>query len=62
MPSGASYWPGSLTWPDSEKIPYPVDELFSYLVPIDANQSGPLATMLGTEAIDSTLLMTVGLA
>ena len=34
--------------------------LFS--VPIDANQSAPLARMAGTDAIDSTLLITVGQA
>jgi hypothetical protein len=32
--------------------------LFS--VPIEPNQSGPLLTMAGTLAIDSTLLITVG--
>src|SRR5690625_6887744 len=25
IPSGASYWPGRSTWPESEKMPYPVD-------------------------------------
>ena len=34
--------------------------LFS--VPIEANQSAPLSMMRGTDAIDSTLLMTVGQA
>ena len=34
--------------------------LFS--VPIELNHSAPLRTMLGTEAIDSTLLITVGAA
>ena len=29
-------------------------------VPIEENQAAPLLTMQGTEAIDSTLLMTVG--
>ena len=31
-------------------------------MPIEANQSAPFAMMLGTDAIDSTLLITVGLA
>ena len=31
-------------------------------MPIEANQACPLSMMLGTEAMDSTLLMTVGLA
>ena len=38
MPSGASYWPGLVTWPDSEKMPKPVD----FSVPIAANHSAPL--------------------
>ena len=58
MPSGASNWPGFVTWPDSEKMPKPLD----FSVPIEANHSRPCSMMLGTEAIDSTLLMTVGLA
>jgi hypothetical protein len=29
-------------------------------VPIEANHAGPRVMMLGTDAIDSTLLMTVG--
>jgi hypothetical protein len=33
-----------------------------FSVPIEANHSAPLARMHGTEAIDSTLLITVGLA
>jgi hypothetical protein len=33
-----------------------------FSVPIEPNQSGPPEMMLGTEAIDSTLLITVGLA
>ena len=56
MPSGASYWPGRVTWPDRLKMPKPLD----FSVPIAANQSAPLATIEGTLAIDSTLLMTVG--
>src|SRR6516164_1889651 len=56
MPSGASYWPGTVTWPLSEKMPYPVDRP----VPIPANQAAPLVTIDGTDAIDSTLLITVG--
>ncbi|MND04959.1 hypothetical protein D3C83_254870 [compost metagenome] len=58
MPSGASYWPGRLTWPESEKMPKPLD----FSVPMLANHSGPFATMLGTVATDSTLLITVGQA
>ena len=58
MPSGASNWPGFTTWPESEKIPKPLD----FSVPIEANHSAPCSTIEGTEAIDSTLLMTVGLA
>ncbi len=58
MPSGASYWPGVVTWPDSEKMPKPWD----FSVPRPANQSAPLRTIDGTEAIDSTLLTTVGQA
>ena len=33
-----------------------------FSVPISENQSGPLAMIDGTEAMDSTLLITVGLA
>src|SRR5437660_10280552 len=58
MPSGASYCPGRVTCPDSEKMPNPLD----LSVPIPANQSAPLATMEGTLAIVSTLLTTVGQA
>ena len=58
MPSGASYWPGVVTCPDSEKMPNPLD----FSVPRPANQSAPLATIDGTLAIDSTLLITVGQA
>ena len=58
IPSGASYWPGRVTWPDSEKKPKPVERS----VPIDLNQSAPLLTIPGTLAMDSTLLTTVGLA
>jgi hypothetical protein len=58
MPSGASYCPGVLTWPERLKMPYPLD----FSVPIEANQSAPCSMMLGTDAIDSTLLITVGLA
>ena len=39
-------------------MPKPLD----FSVPIEANHSAPFAMMLGTEAIDSTLLITVGLA
>ena len=39
-------------------MPKPLD----FSVPIEANHSAPLPMMLGTEAIDSTLLITVGLA
>ena len=52
----AVFGPGRVTWPDSEKMPKPLD----FSVPIEANQSAPLATIEGTLAIDSTLLMTVG--
>ena len=33
---------------------------FDFSVPIDENQAAPLATIAGTEAMDSTLLITVG--
>ena len=33
-----------------------------FSVPNEANHSAPCSMMLGTDAIDSTLLMTVGLA
>ena len=39
-------------------MPKPLD----FSVPMPANQAAPLVMMLGTEAIDSTLLITVGLA
>ncbi len=39
-------------------MPKPLD----FSVPIAANHSAPWSMMLGTEAIDSTLLITVGLA
>src|SRR5215468_3933180 len=55
-PSGASYWPGVVTCPDSEKIPKPLD----FSLPSAANESAPRAMMYGTLAIDSTLLTTVG--
>ena len=57
-PSGASYWPGVVTWPDSEKMPKPLD----FSVPSAANAPAPRAMMEGTLAIDSTLLTTVGQA
>ncbi|GMA87853.1 hypothetical protein GCM10025868_31030 [Angustibacter aerolatus] len=57
-PSGASYWPGRATWPERLKKPNPVD----FSLPIEVNQSAPLATIEGTEAIDSTLFTTVGRA
>src|SRR5262249_37996354 len=56
MPSGASYWPGTVTCPLREKMPNPVD----FWVPIPANQAAPSVMIDGTEAIDSTLLITVG--
>src|SRR5690606_41200934 len=37
-PSGASYWPGRVTCPDSEKKPNPAD----FSVPIEVNHSAPL--------------------
>jgi len=46
------------TCPDREKMPNP----FDFPVPIAANQSGPFATISGTEARVSTLLITVGQA
>lgn len=58
MPSGASYWPGRVTCPDSEYSVNPGD----LSEPIDLNQSTPRDTMAGTLAIDSTLLTTVGQA
>lgn len=58
MPSGASYWPGRFTWPESEKKPNPA--LFA--VPMPVNHDEPLSMMLGTLAIDSTLFTTVGRA
>src|SRR5215475_11373569 len=57
-PSAASYWPGMVTWPLSEKMPKPLDRS----VPSAANGSAPCCTMYGTLAIDSTLLTTVGQA
>ena len=35
---------------------------FDFSVPMEENQAWPFSMMLGTDAIDSTLLMTVGLA
>ena len=58
MPSGASYWPGLVTWPDSEYSVNPGD----FSEPIDLNQSTPPRMTAGTLAIDSTLLTTVGQA
>ena len=58
MPSGASYWPGLATCPDRLKMPYPLERS----VPIEENHEAPFSMMLGTDAIDSTLLITVGLA
>lgn len=58
MPSGASYWPGPLTCPESEYSVKPGD----FSVPIALNQSLPLFRIAGTEAMDSTLLTTVGQA
>src|SRR5690606_21209266 len=58
VPSGASYGPGRVTWPESENRPNPAERS----VPIDVNQSAPRATIDGTLAIDSTLLTTVGRA
>ena len=56
MPIGASYWPGRVTCPDSEYSVMPLD----FSVPIEENQSAPFLMMTGTDAIDSTLLITVG--
>jgi len=44
--------------PEIETSPWPVDRS----VPIDRNQSTPPRTIPGTEAMDSTLLTTVGRA
>ena len=57
-PSGASYWPGVVTCPVSEKMPNPLD----LSVPSAANAAAPSRRMYGTLAIDSTLLTTVGQA
>jgi len=56
VPSGASYWPGVVTWPDSEKMPKPLD----FSVPSAAKSEAPLSRIQGTVVIDSTLLITVG--
>ena len=58
VPSGASYWPGVVTCPDSEKMPKPLD----LSVPYPAKSAAPYSRMYGTLAIDSTLLTTVGQA
>ena len=58
MPSGASYCPGRVTWPDSEYSVKPGD----FSEPIDLNQSTPPSMIGGTLAMDSTLLTTVGQA
>jgi hypothetical protein len=58
MPSGASYWPGLVTWPDSEYSVKPGD----FSDPIERNQSMPLSRIGATLAIDSTLFTTVGQA
>ena len=58
IPSGASYWPGCLTCPEREKMPKPWD----FSVPMSENHSAPWSTIGGIEAIDSTLLTTVGRA
>ena len=57
MPSGASYCPGRLMCPDSENSLKPGD----FSLPIERNHLAPLRMIGGTLAIDSTLLMTVGL-
>ena len=44
MPKGASNWPGLFTWPDTEKMPWPLD----FSVPIEANHSGELRKMPAT--------------
>src|SRR5690606_39383356 len=58
VPSGASYWPGRVTWPESENRPNPAERS----VPIDVNHSAPRAPIDGTLATDPTLLTTVGRA
>ena len=57
IPISSSIVHGLLTLPDMQKIFVPV--LFS--APIDLNQSGPLLKIVGTTAIDSTLLIVVGI-
>ena len=58
IPSGASYWPGRVTWPDSEYRVNPGD----FSEPSARNQSGPFCRIEGTLARDSTLFTTVGQA
>ncbi len=58
IPSGASYWPGRCTCPDTEYSVKPGD----FTVPKERNQAAPLRAIAGTLAMDSTLLTTVGLA
>ena len=58
MPSGASYWPGRVTCPDSEYRVKPGD----FSEPIERNHRGPWCRIDGTLAMDSTLFTTVGQA
>ncbi len=58
MPSGASYWPGEATCPESEYSVKPGD----FSLPMEVNQSLPLLRIAGTDAMDSTLFTTVGQA
>ena len=56
VPIGASYWPGFLIRPDSEKIDVPGEPAG----PSSLYQSEPPNTMYGTLARVPTLLTTVG--
>ncbi len=56
MDIASSTTQGALTWPETAKILVPV----LFLRPNDANQGAPRRMMVGTTAIDSTLLTVVG--
>ena len=57
IPISSSTVHGLLTFPEIQNIFVPV--LFS--LPIDLNQSWPLLKIVGTTAMDSTLLIVVGI-
>ncbi len=57
-PKGASYWPGSFTWPDTENMPQPLERS----VPMDAYHSAELRNTIATSETVSTLFTTVGRA